>query len=149
MKSEPYLRTTLAGGVMAAVAIGLIGGGIGWAVAGVPGLLGGLIGALLGLVVMALTAVGAIIGGRVGNGELLSGGFLAVFLGTMAAKFVLFIVVVIWLHEQHWVDQLVLFLSMIIAILASLIVDVVAMLRSRIPYVDVELPQLDGDDSRV
>lgn len=149
MKSEPYLRTSLVGGTLAAVAIALIGGGIGWTTAGLPGLLGGLIGALLGLVVMALTAIGAIIGGRVGGGELLSGGFLAVFLGTMAAKFVLFIVAVVWLHEQRWVDQLVLFLAMIVAILASLVVDVVAMVRSRIPYVDVELPTLDGDDSRV
>jgi membrane-bound metal-dependent hydrolase YbcI (DUF457 family) len=57
-------------------------------------------------------------------------------------KFVLFIVVALLLRDQPWINKLLLFGFLIIGVVLTLVVDVVVVARTRLPYVsDVVLPQ--------
>ena len=63
-------------------------------------------------------------------------------LGSWVLKLVLFVVLSIWLRSQPWLDPTVFFVTVIIAVVGSLVFDVIAFQRARVPYVgDVELPQ--------
>ena len=50
--------------------------------------------------------------------------------------------------SQPWLDPTVFFVTVIIAVVGSLVFDVIAFQRARVPYVgDVELPQTVEDDA--
>jgi hypothetical protein len=53
---------------------------------------------------------------------------------------VLFIAVIFWLGDLTWAHRETLFLTIVASLIAGLTTDVVVMLRSRMPYVDVTLP---------
>jgi hypothetical protein len=68
-------------------------------------------------------------------------------LGSWVLKLVLFVVLAIWMRAQPWLDPTVFFVTVIIAVVGSLVFDVIAFQRARVPYVgDVELPQHVEDD---
>ncbi|MGA0847701.1 MAG: hypothetical protein ACO3PY_03725 [Pontimonas sp.] len=63
-------------------------------------------------------------------------------LGTWLLKFVVFLAAVLWLGDQEWLDRTVLFLTIVAAVLATLVTDLVVVVKSRMPYVsDVTLPR--------
>ncbi len=65
------------------------------------------------------------------------------FFTTLAVIFlgVIFVVFAIWLRGQSWLDPVVFFVTVIVAVIGSLVVDVIAFQRTRVPYVsDVKLP---------
>ena len=60
-------------------------------------------------------------------------------------KFVVFIVSALLLKNQPWISAPILFLTMIVGVVVSLVIDVVVVAKSRMPYAsDVRLP---GEDS--
>jgi len=109
-----------------AVVIGLI-------VAGGVGVTSALVGAAMGLVFLGITAASILYANRFAGGELFAGIFFAIVLGGWILKFIVFIVVAVLLRHQPWVNAYVLFFSVIAGVLGSLIVDVVVVMRSRIP----------------
>jgi hypothetical protein len=116
----PILTRALRYGGFVAVAVAVVAGGIGLVVAGVPGLL---------------------VAGRVTKGDTGSPAFFGIVLGVWALKFVVFIVVALLFRGQAAVDPYVFFFSVIAAVLGSLLADIVAVVRTRVPYVsDVVLP---------
>lgn len=105
------------------------------------GMLGALVGGALGFVLLGLTPLSIIWGYRLGRGDMLSPGFFGSVLGTWLLKFVAFLAVVFWLGDQVWLDKVVLFVTIVVAILAGLVTDLVVISKARIPYVsDVSLP---------
>jgi hypothetical protein len=137
----PILTRALRYGGFVAVAVAVVAGGIGLVVAGVPGLLGGLGGAALSAVFLGLTAGSMLVAGRVTKGDTGSPAFFGIVLGVWALKFVVFIVVALLFRGQAAVDPYVFFFSVIAAVLGSLLADIVAVVRTRVPYVsDVVLP---------
>jgi hypothetical protein len=133
-------KSLLYGGIVAAV-VAVVAGTIGQLVSGTPGLVGGLVGAGLSAVFLGLTAVSMLIAGRASRGDGTSVVYFAVVLGALGLKFVLFIVVALWLRGQTWIDPRVFAVAAIIAVLGSLVGDLVAFARARVPYVsDVHLP---------
>jgi hypothetical protein len=51
------------------------------------------------------------------------------------------------LRAADWLNPMVLFLSLVAGVMASLVVDVLVVARSRMPYAsDVELPKAPTDD---
>ena len=51
------------------------------------------------------------------------------------------------LRDADWLNPTVLFLSLVAGVIASLVVDVLVVAKSRMPYVsDVELPKAPTDD---
>ena len=61
--------------------------------------------------------------------------FFGIVLGGWILKFVVFIVVLLVLRGQPWVDPDVFFVAVVVSVLASLVVDVVVLLRMRVPHV--------------
>jgi hypothetical protein len=128
-------------GGLLALAVAIVAGTIGLLVAGVPGLLGGLFGALLAAVYLGLTAGSMLVAGRVAKGDGTSPVFFGIVMGVWLLKLVVFVVAAILLGRVHWVDPYVFFFSVIAAVIGSLVADVVAFVRARVPYVsDVTLP---------
>lgn len=146
MTVAPILTAALRYGAIVAAAVGVVAGVIGGLSSGVPGLVGGLLGAAAAAIFTGLTAVSILIAGRVAQGDAANPAFFGIVLGAGAVKFLLFLGAAIALRYVQGVDFVVFFWAAIAAILGSLIADMVAYARTRVPYVsDVELP---GDPPR-
>jgi hypothetical protein len=133
-----------------AIVIGVLAVGgavVGYMVSGVAGMVSGLLGAAMWLVFLALTAISIQLAIRATKDDPGSPVFFAIVLGSWVLKLVLFVVLSIWLRSQPWLDPTVFFVTVIIAVVGSLVFDVIAFQRARVPYVgDVELPQTVEDD---
>ena len=146
MKIASVLGRALVYGAILTVAIAVIGSIVGYLVAGTPGLLSALIGAGLTALFMGFTALSIVLANRVTRGEPSSTLFFGIVLGMWLLKFVVFIVILVLLRNQPFIVPLVMFFSILAAVIGSLAVDVIAFVRARVPYVgDIALP---GDSER-
>lgn len=138
-------RLALRYGLVLTAILLVAGGGIGYLVAGTPGMLSGVIGGVLTAAFMGLTAGSILLAIRITRGDSTSPAFYGIVLGTLVVKIVVFIVLIVVLRGQEWLQPAVLGVSMLAAVIGSLTVDVLAFVRARVPYVDVELPPAQGD----
>ena len=147
MTVRPLLLRSLRYGAVLTAIVAVGGGLLGFLAAGAPGLTGGLLGGALAGVFLGLTALSILLAGRVSNGDLTSPAFLGIVLGVWTLKLILFFVLSLWLRGQEWIDPGVFGLTAIVGVLGSLVADVVAFQRSRIPL-DVALPhdETAGDE---
>lgn len=132
--STPVLRGALLYGALLALAIAVVGAILGGVFAGTPGILSALVGTGMALVFLGVTAASILFANRFMGSELFVGAFFGIVLGSWLVKFALFIVLSLVLKNQPWIDPLVLFLSIVAGIVGSLVVDVVVVTRSRMPY---------------
>jgi hypothetical protein len=92
-------------------------------------------------VFLGLTAVSMLVAARVTKGDGTNPIFFAIVLGTLGVKFLLFLIFITWLRGQTWMDPAVFAFTVIAAVLGSLAADILAFVRTRVPYVtDVTLP---------
>ena len=146
--SNPVLRRALVLDGFVALGIALVGGVIGFFVDGGIGVLSALIGTALAVIFMGVTAATILLANRFSGSDIFVGAFFGIVLGGWLLKFVVFLVVVVLLKDQPWINPIVLFLSVIVGVIGSLIVDVMVMLKSRMPYVsDVVLPNQSAENS--
>ncbi|MGB4138011.1 MAG: hypothetical protein WA971_15715 [Microbacterium sp.] len=139
--STPILRRTLIWSAGVAVVVAAIAATLGWSVAGVHGLWSGLLGVLLAVLFLGITAASILIANRWYGDPLYVQLFFAIVLGGWLLKLGIFVVVMIVLSGQPWISPMVFFLSIVAGVLLSLVVDVVVMMRMRIPAVsDISLP---------
>jgi hypothetical protein len=138
--SQIAKRALLAGVVVTSI-IAIIAATAGALISGLPGMLGAFVGAALGFALLGLTPLSIMWGFKLGKGDVLSPGFFSAVLGTWLLKFVVFLAAVFWLGDQEWLDRLVLFVTIVASVLASLVTDLVVVAKSRMPYVsDITLP---------
>ncbi|SMH34793.1 hypothetical protein SAMN06295885_1034 [Rathayibacter oskolensis] len=128
--SVPVLRRTLVIGGAFILGLAVVGAIVGALAAGAEGAIGALLGAVVGGVMLALTAASILVANRLDIG-----GFFAVVLGTWLAKFVLFVIAAVVLRDQPWLNSTAMFVTIIVAVLGSLVIDVVVVSRSRMPNV--------------
>lgn len=141
VSSTPILRTVLvwSGAVTAVLAVA--GAVIGFLVAGTTGLWSALVGVLVAAVFLAITAASILVANRWYGDALYVPLFFGIVLGGWILKFIIFIVALLVLRDQPWIQPTVFFVAVVASVLASLLVDVVVLLRMRVPHVsDVELP---------
>ena len=141
VSSTPILRTVLvwSGAVTAVLAVA--GAVVGFLVAGETGLWSALVGVLVAAVFLAITGASILIANRWYGDALYVPLFFAIVLGGWILKFVVFIVALLLLRDQPWIEPTVFFVAVVVSVLASLLVDVVVLLRMRVPHVsDVQLP---------
>ena len=128
--SVPVLRRTLAYGFAFAAAIAVVGGVIGLLVAGPIAAWSAVIGAAMAGVFLGITALSILIAVRF---DIVA--FFGIVLGAWLLKFVAFIVAALALRDQPWINPTALFLSLIAGVISSLVVDVVVVMKTRMPYV--------------
>jgi hypothetical protein len=145
--SNPVLRRALAWGGLLAAIILVVSAVLGLVFAGLPGLFGALVGTVMAVVFMGITAASILLANRFAGSDLFVGAFFGIVLGGWLLKFIVFIVLVVLLRDAAWLDTTVLFLSLVAGVIASLVVDVLVVAKSRLPYVsDVELPKPPAED---
>lgn len=110
--------------------IAVLGSGIGYLSAGLPGLFGALAGAGIALLFVSLTALSVQIGSK-----LSIGGFYGVVLGGWLLKMVLFMFGVALLSRIEGLNGVALFVTLVASILGSLAVDGYVVTTSKIPVV--------------
>lgn len=145
--SNPVLRRALLwGGVLAAV-IAVVGGVLGFVFAGTEGLVSALLGTLIAVLFMGLTVGSILLANRFAGSDVFVGAFFGIVLGGWLLKFILFIVLVVALRGAEWLDPVVLFLSIVAGVIGSLVVDVLVVAKSRLPYAsDTRLPPPPADE---
>lgn len=112
-------------------AVAVLGVGIGYLVAQVPGLWGALIAAGLGLVFTFTTV--ATLRFLVGRGpELLQ----IVLIGGWLIKMALVVVLMIWLRQQDFYDRPVFFLTLVVVVVGAVVVEIGTIATTRIPTVE-------------
>lgn len=141
VSSTPILRRTLVWSAVATVVLALVAGGIGFAVAQGEGLVSGLLGVLLAALFLGITGLSILIANRWYGDPLYVQLFFAIVLGGWLLKLGVFVVVMILLAGQPWIEPMVFFLSIVAGVLMSLIIDVVVLTQMRLPNVsDTTLP---------
>lgn len=130
--AAPALRRALLYSSVLAIVLAIVGSVVGALVADLPGLLSGLIGAGVSFAFVGLTAASILLADRLTRGDLLSPIYFAVILGTWLLKFILFVVFVITMRDQTFIDPTVLFVTLVLGVLGSLVIDLVAASRSRV-----------------
>ncbi len=139
MNRTIFIRIIRYGAVLA-LAVAVIGAVAGGLADGGRGVTSALIGAALAFVFTGVTAASILLADRVAKGDLLNPAYLGIVVGGWLLKFILFLVLLLVLKDQEWINTVVLFLAIIAAVIGSLVIDVIVVVRSRTPYVDVELP---------
>lgn len=141
MSAVPIFKRILAYGGILALTIAVIGSAVGLIVAGRVGLVSALIGTVMAVVFLGITAASIVLAIKVAKGDLLSVAFFGIVMGAWLVKLVVFIVLIVILKDQPWIQTQVLFLTVVVAVIGTLVVDVVVIARSRLPYVsDISLP---------
>lgn len=111
-------------------AIAILGGVIGFLVAGSDGLVSALIGAGLTLVFATMTALSVWFGGK-----LPLAGFFGLVMGGWLIKIIGFMFAIASLQGADFINGPVLFFTMVASILGTLVVDSIVALNARIPVV--------------
>jgi hypothetical protein len=141
VKPSPILINSLRYGGMLTIAIAVLGATIGFLVAGWSGVVSALIGASLAAVFMGLTAASILLAERYTRNDPPGTAYFGIILGAWFLKLVLFLVLMIFLRGQHWLNPYVFFGAVLAAVIGSLIADGLAIARTRVPYVgDIDLP---------
>jgi uncharacterized membrane protein YhdT len=147
VSSNPILRSVLLYGGAVAVVLAIVAGGVGFAVDGQRGLVSGLLGILIAAFFLGLTAGSILFANRFRESDVYIPLFFGVVMGGWIVKFILFFVIALILRDQEWVAPTILFVSLIVGTLATLVVDVIVIAKSRMPYAsDVKLPEYRGSD---
>lgn len=139
----PVLRRALVFGAWFAIALAVIGSLIGFFVAGSVGVVSALIGAVMAAVFLGITAGSILLASRY---DVLA--FFGIVMGAWLLKFVLFLVLALALRDQPWIDATVMFLTLVVGVVGTLIVDMVVVAKSRMPYLDISLPTRSGEPPR-
>ncbi|MFC6357400.1 hypothetical protein [Luethyella okanaganae] len=129
------LRTTLGWGGIVAAVIAVLGAVVGGLLAGSNGVWSALLGAGLALLLMGVTAVTIIAANRYASTPDLVGVYFGIVMGAWLLKFVLFIVLVLALRNQPWLQPTILAVCLIAGVIGSLVVDVIVFIKGRVPYV--------------
>jgi|JI8StandDraft_2_1071088.scaffolds.fasta_scaffold31360_4 hypothetical protein len=141
--AAPVLRRALAYGAGMSFAIAIIGSVAGALVAELSGMLSALIGAGMGFVFLGLTAASILLADRVTGSDLLSPAYFGIVIGSWMLKFIVFLVLIFTLRDVDFIEPTVLFVCLVAAVIGGLVTDIIAVTRSRVPYVDVTLPSKD------
>lgn len=150
MSSNPILRAALVWGGVFALVLAVAAGGVGFAIDGQRGLVSGLLGTLFAAFFLGITAGSILFANRFSTSDMFVPIYFGVVMGGWILKFVLFLVAAWILREQPWVNTTILFLSLIVGVIGTLVIDCVVIARSRMPYAsDVTLPTYrEADETR-
>ncbi|MDY0892877.1 hypothetical protein [Frigoribacterium sp. CFBP9030] len=124
-----------------ALVIAVVGGGAGYLAAGTDGLYSALLGTALAVLFAGITAASMLVAIRF---ELAA--FFGIVMGAWLLKLVIFIVLLVLVRDQPFVNDVVLFLSLVVSIIGTLAIDALVVVRGRLSHVsDASLPPAPRD----
>lgn len=129
--ADQLFRRVLGQGALLTGLIASIGSLSGYLVDGTNGLVSALIGAALAFAFASLTVISMLIGRK-----LSLAGFFGVVMGGWLVKLIGFALLARALQGAEFINGPVLFLTLVAAILGSLVIDSIAVLSARIPVVE-------------
>ena len=130
MNSRAVLGKALRLNIFAMLLLAIVGGVAGYFWLGVPGLLSFIIGAVITLIFSGVTIVSIMVAGKFDIAL-----FFGVVLGSWLLKLIIFIVILALIRDQPFIDNVALFIALVVAIAVNLGIDSFAVLSSRMPYV--------------
>lgn len=136
MNTQSIMRRILVWTGVLAVVVAVVGGIVGFLIGGLPGLLGAVVGTVMAVVFGGLTAVSILIALSASRGNMLSGAFFGIVLGGWLLKFVIFIALIFIVRDLDWINPIAAFISIVVAIVGSLAVDMTVIIMSRQPIID-------------
>ncbi|GGA58969.1 hypothetical protein GCM10011490_06180 [Pseudoclavibacter endophyticus] len=141
--SIPVFRRVLKWSAIVVAAVAVVGGVIGFIVAGAPGVFSALIGAGMTLLFTGITVLTLILAARLDTMY-----FLGVILAAWLLKFVLFLGTLFAIRDQPFIHDWMLWGSLVVAVVGTLAVDVACVVTARLGNVsDVSLATRDDFDS--
>ncbi|WP_438353396.1 hypothetical protein [Microbacterium sp. CJ88] len=150
VSSTPVLRTALVWSAIVTGVLAVVGAVAGLLVGGADGLWSALVGVLVAAVFLAITGASILIANRWYGQPLYVPLFFGIVLGGWILKFVVFIVALLVLRGQPWIQPTVFFVAVVVSVLAALAVDVVVLLKLRVPTVsDTTLPGVVPEDTAI
>ncbi|WP_209560626.1 hypothetical protein [Frigoribacterium sp. PvP032] len=124
-----------------ALVIAVVGGGLGYALAGTDGLWSALVGVALAVVFAGITAASMLIAIRFRLAA-----FFGIVMGAWLLKLVIFVVLLVLVKDQPFVNDVVLFLALVVSIIGTLAIDALVVVRGRLGNVsDAVLPPAPQD----
>lgn len=148
MSPTIVLKRVLYYGGILAVGIAVVGSVLGWIFAGPTGLVSALVGTAMAFLFLGVTAASILLANRSAKSDVLHPAFFAVVLGGWLLKFVVFLGLVFLLKDQLWINNVVLFLSIVAGVIGSLVVDLLVVAKARIPYLSDSAIPKDSDAPR-
>jgi hypothetical protein len=140
------LRRTLLWSAIVTVVIGVVGALIGLAVDGAAGVYSALVGVGMAAVFLGLTAAIMLIAQRFHQPDN-PAVYFGIVLGGWALKIVVFLVGILLLRGQDWLNGYVFFFSVLASVIASLVIDMVVLAKTRVSYAShVGTPQNASED---
>lgn len=139
--SQPVLMKALVWGGVATLLLLVVCGGVGWWIAGTPGLVGGVLGSAFAGLFLGLTIASIAAANRLITSDFYVVAFFSIVVGGWLLKFIAFIVAAVLLRDQPWLEPKILFFSLIAGVLVSLVIDVIVVMKSRLPYISDPQPQ--------
>lgn len=146
VSSTPVLRTALTWGGIVAAVLAIAGAVIGFAVGGGDGLASALAGVVVAAVFLGITAASILIANRWFGDPLYVPIFFGIVLGGWLLKIVVFIIAMLLLRGQPWVEPLIFYVALVVSVLAALAVDLVVLLKMRVPTVSETTLPTDPED---
>jgi hypothetical protein len=134
------LRRALRYGIILTVGVAVVGSVVGYLTERTPGLVSALLGAALTAVFMGLTTVSFLVAARVAKLPEGIAVYYGIILGTLFVKFAIFFVLILSLRNVPWLNPTIFGLTLIVAVLGNIVVDMLAVGRGRVLYTDVTLP---------
>jgi hypothetical protein len=148
----PVLKNTIRYGGLFAVVLAVLGSIVGYLVDGGVGLVSALVGAAMAFLFLGVTAGSILVANRIAHSDFLNPLFFITVLGGWLLKFAIFLVLLILLKDQPWINNVVLLVTVIVGVVGSLVVDVDVGLAAARDDDDVELPgspkAADGETER-
>jgi len=124
-----------------ALVIAVVGGGLGYAFAGSDGLWSALVGVALAVVFAGITAASMLVAIRFRLAA-----FFGIVMGAWLLKLVIFVVLLVLVKDQPFVNDIVLFLALVVSIVGTLAIDALVVVRGRLGNVsDAVLPPAPQD----
>jgi hypothetical protein len=133
--SQPLLLRGLLWGGISTTALIAIFAGLGWVVAGSAGLIGGVLGATIGGALLLFTTGSIAFANRFVASPSYIPIFSGIVLGGWLVKFGAFLTAALLLRNQPWLDPKVMFFGILAGILVSIVIDVIVLKKTRVPYV--------------
>lgn len=145
-EAAAVFRRALRDMVVLVVGVAVLGSGIGYLVAGLPGVWGALIGAGIALVFSGATTLSMLKTSGTAPGTM-----MAVIMGTWLGKLAVVIVLLAVLRGMDFYDRYVLAAVVAVAVIGSALLDYRAVAHGRVPYVTpsgpgTEVPNTDEPD---